>query len=127
MNIDKKLEGQVPVRVRSEEVDSYRIAHHSNYIVWYEIGRVHYIETYLADWLKETSLLNKQGKLEYFKSRFVNPTHIDDVLSVCTRLEEAEELEGKVVLIFKQKIRNNTTRKVANTSITRVSYEIVGD
>ncbi|MBR3770971.1 MAG: hypothetical protein IKL07_01745 [Clostridium sp.] len=127
MNIDKKLEGQVSVRVRSGEVDSYRIAHHSNYIVWYEIGRVHYLETYLADWLKETSLLNKQGKLEYIKSRFVNPAHIDDVLNVYTKLEGVEELDDKVILTFKQKILNNTTRKMANTSVAKVSYEIVGD
>lgn len=126
MDIDKKIEGQIQIRVRSDEVDPYKIAHHSNYIAWYEVGRIDYIETYMADWLKDISLAYKHGRLEYFKSKFVNAVHMDDVLNVQTRLEKYEKTEDHIVLEFKQKLKNNTTGKIANTSVARVNYEIVG-
>ena len=38
--------GRIRLRVRASEVDPYNIAHHSNYPIWFEVGRTDFIKMF---------------------------------------------------------------------------------
>jgi acyl-CoA thioester hydrolase len=73
-----------PVRVRFAETDAQGVAHHSNYIVWFEVARVEFLERYAGGYQR----LRDQGieslVLEAH-ARFLSPARFDDRLLVHAR------------------------------------------
>ncbi len=82
-----ELVGKVPIRVRYAETDAQAVVYHSNYFVYFEVGR--------TDWMVETGipysaveergygLFIAEGHIRYLKS-----ARYDDQLIVETRLTE---------------------------------------
>jgi acyl-CoA thioester hydrolase len=72
------------VRVRFAETDAQGIAHNSNYLVWFEIARVAYLDKFAGGYPK----LRAQG-IEAFvlesHVRYIQPARFDDRLHVHTR------------------------------------------
>lgn len=71
--------------VRYAETDRMGIVHHSNYPIWYEVGR--------TDFCREMGLpysqMEAQGimtPLIEVNSRFIKPAQYEDELDLCTRL-----------------------------------------
>jgi acyl-CoA thioester hydrolase len=73
--------------VRFAETDAQGIAHHSNYLVWFELARV----AYLAEYAGGYSSIREQG-LESLvlesRVRYRQPARFDDRLTISTRVGE---------------------------------------
>jgi acyl-CoA thioester hydrolase len=72
------------VRVRFAETDAQGVAHNSNYLVWFEVARVEFLEHYAGGYQR----LRDEG-IESFvlesHIRFLAPAAFDDRLLVHTR------------------------------------------
>jgi acyl-CoA thioester hydrolase len=72
------------VRVRFAETDAQGIAHHSNYLVWFELTRV----AYLAEFAGGYNALRDEGyeaTVVEAHVRFLVPARFDDVIRIWTR------------------------------------------
>jgi acyl-CoA thioester hydrolase len=79
----------VDVRVRFAETDAQGVAHHSNYLVWFEAARV----AYLAEFAGGYQAIRDRG-LESLvleaQIRYRQPAHFDDRLRVQARVGEVK-------------------------------------
>jgi acyl-CoA thioester hydrolase len=75
------------VRVRFAETDAQGVAHNSNYLVWFEIARIAYLEEFAGGYpaLRETGL--ESFVLESYV-RYRVPAQFDDRLRIHTRVGE---------------------------------------
>ena len=67
------------VRVRFAETDAQGVVHHANYLVWFELARVEFLERFAGGYQR----LRDQGiesLLVEAKVRFINPARFDDRL-----------------------------------------------
>jgi acyl-CoA thioester hydrolase len=75
------------VKVRFAETDAQGVAHNSNYLVWFEVARVSYLEEYAGGYQS----LRDQG-IESFvlesHVRYRKPAHFDDRLVIRARIGE---------------------------------------
>lgn len=79
--------GRVPIQVRYAETDAQAVVYHSNFLIYFEVGR--------TEWIKETGIpytaLEEQGYALFIAEshlRFLKPATYDDRLFVETRLAE---------------------------------------
>lgn len=94
------------IKVRFAETDAQGIAHNSNYFVWFEVGRVEYLERYAGGYQKLRDLGVEAVVLETH-IRYLEPAKFDDRLLVHARcldvrgarfrFEYAIERDGKVI------------------------------
>jgi acyl-CoA thioester hydrolase len=75
------------VRVRFAETDAQGVAHNSNYLVWFEIARIEYLERYAGGYpaLRETGL---ESFVLESHVRYRQPAHFDDRLQIYARIGE---------------------------------------
>jgi acyl-CoA thioester hydrolase len=75
------------VRVRFAETDAQGVVHNSNYLVWFEMARIAYLEEFAGGY----PALREQG-LESFvlesHVRYRQPAHFDDRLRIHARIGE---------------------------------------
>jgi acyl-CoA thioester hydrolase len=75
------------VTVRFAETDAQGVAHNSNYLVWFEVARVAYLEKFTGGY----NALRSQG-IESFvlesHVRYLKPAHFDDHLRIHARIGE---------------------------------------
>jgi acyl-CoA thioester hydrolase len=72
------------VRVRFAETDAQGIAHHSNYLVWFELARV----AYLAEYTGGYQALRDEGyeaTVVEAHARYLVPARFDDVIRIWLR------------------------------------------
>jgi acyl-CoA thioester hydrolase len=86
--VDFRFETQV--RVRFAETDAQAIAHHSVYLVWFELARIEYLERFRGGYpgLRETGI---EALTTEVHVRYLAPARFDDRLAVRAR---AGELRG---------------------------------
>ena len=75
------------MRVRYVETDQQGVAHHSNYLAWFEEGR--------TEWLRRRGMTYRDMEasgaalaITEVRIRYLKPTHYDDLLVVRTRLSD---------------------------------------
>lgn len=95
------------IRVRFAETDAQGIAHHANYVVWFEVARVAYLARFREGY-RSIQADGAEVLVTDFSLRFVAPARFDDVLRVHTRcvglkgarfrFEYAVELDGAVIV-----------------------------
>ena len=75
------------VRVRFAETDAQGVAHNSNYLIWFEIARIAYLEEFAGGYpaLRETGL---ESFVLESHVRYRLPTHFDDRLQIHARVGE---------------------------------------
>ena len=75
------------VRVRFAETDAQGVAHNSNYLVWFEIARIAYLEEFAGGYpaLRETGL---ESFVLESHVRYRLPAHFDDRLTIHARVGE---------------------------------------
>jgi acyl-CoA thioester hydrolase len=75
------------VRVRFAETDAQGVAHNSNYLVWFEIARIAYLEEFAGGYpaLRETGL---ESFVLESHVRYRAPAHFDDRLKIHARVGE---------------------------------------
>src|ERR671934_673389 len=74
----------IDVRVRFAETDAQGIAHHSNYLVWFELTRVAYLEEFAGGYnaLREQGL---EATVVEAHVRYLVPARFDDRIRIWTR------------------------------------------
>ena len=72
------------VRVRFAETDAQGIAHNSNYLVWFEVARVAYLEEHAGGYQRLRDLGIEALVLETHV-RYLQPARFDDLLVVHAR------------------------------------------
>jgi acyl-CoA thioester hydrolase len=72
------------VRVRFAETDAQGIAHNSNYLVWFEVARVYYLERFAGGYQRLRDLGIEALVLEAHV-RYLEPAKFDDRLIVHAR------------------------------------------
>src|ERR1700730_16218983 len=72
------------VRVRFAETDAQGVAHHSNYLVWFEVARVRFLEAFAGGYqrLRDEGI---ESLLVEAHARFIVPAVFDDRLLIHTR------------------------------------------
>jgi acyl-CoA thioester hydrolase len=75
------------VRVRFAETDAQGIAHHSNYLIWFELARVLYLEKYTGGYpaLREQGI---ESLVLESNVRYRKPAQFDDRLVIHARVGE---------------------------------------
>jgi acyl-CoA thioester hydrolase len=75
------------LRVRYQETDQMRVVYHTNYLVWFEVGRTDYIRHfgYTYHQLEEMGLFLPVVDLQ---CRYLAPAHYDEEISVYTQIAE---------------------------------------
>jgi acyl-CoA thioester hydrolase len=75
------------VRVRFAETDAQGVAHNSNYLVWFEIARIAYLEEFAGGYpaLREAGL---ESFVLESHVRYRAPAHFDDRLQIHARVGE---------------------------------------
>jgi len=75
------------IRVRFAETDAQGVVHNSNYLVWFELARVAYLEEFAGGYpaLRETGL---ESFVLEAHVRYRQPAHFDDRLQIHTRVGE---------------------------------------
>jgi acyl-CoA thioester hydrolase len=79
------------VRVRYAETDQMGVVYHSNYIVWFEVGRVEMLRQLGFTYRDMESHDNIHIAVVDVHCRFKSPARYDDLLTVRTRLLNARE------------------------------------
>ena len=77
------------VRVRFAETDAQGIVHNANYLVWFELARVAYLERYAGGYPKLRSEGLEALVLESHV-RYLRPARFDDRLSVHARCRDVK-------------------------------------
>ena len=76
-------------RVRFAETDAQGIAHNSNYLVWFEVARVAYLERYAGGYQRLRELGIEALVLETYV-RYAQPARFDDRLVVHARCADVK-------------------------------------
>lgn len=75
------------ISVRYAETDSMRIVHHSNYIVWFELGRVEFMKRLGRDYA-EVERGGHFFAVTEVGARYLSPAHFGDTVQISAWLEE---------------------------------------
>ena len=72
------------IRVRFNETDAQGIAHHSNYVVWFEVARVGYLARFREGY-RSIQAEGVEVLVTDVHARFLVPSYFDDILHIHTR------------------------------------------
>ncbi|OYD08402.1 acyl-CoA thioesterase [Paludifilum halophilum] len=91
---------ETTMRVRYQETDQMGVVHHSNYAIWFEVGRTDFIRRLGASYkdLEQRGILLPVVDLT---CRFVAPARYDDEVRIATRISEARGPK----LVFRYEVR----------------------
>ena len=102
------------LRVRYAETDRMNVAHHAEYLVWFEVGR--------TDWLRDRGLTYRDLEADGFllpvvevASRYHWPARYDDELDVRTELASANRVRLSFVY---EVVRESDGRRLATGRTT---------
>jgi acyl-CoA thioester hydrolase len=96
----------VSIRVRFAETDAQGVAHHANYLVWFEVARVQFLEEFAGGYqrLRDEGI---ESLLVEAHTRFIVPAVFDDRLLIHARcldvrgarfrFEYAVERDGSII------------------------------
>jgi len=79
---------EATLRVRYAETDAMGIVYHTNYIVWFEVGRGEYMRQQAGDYAHLEAHSHYLPVIEV-QARYLAPARYADLVTVKTRVEEA--------------------------------------
>jgi len=79
---------EATLRVRYAETDAMGIVYHTNYIVWFEVGRGEYMRQQSGDYAHLEAHSHYLPVIEV-QARYLAPARYADLVTVKTRVEEA--------------------------------------
>ena len=104
----------VSVRVRYAETDQMGVVYHSNYLIWFEVGRVELMRSLGFDYKSMEAEDDTYMVVADAHCRYHYPARYDEVLTVRTRILEAKTR----VLKFGYEIFRERDRKLLATGDT---------
>jgi acyl-CoA thioester hydrolase len=78
-----------PVRVRFAETDAQGIAHNANYVIWFEVARVAYLEEFTGGYQRLRDVGLEALVLETYV-RYLQPARFDDRLVIHARCRDVK-------------------------------------
>ncbi len=76
----------ITVRVRYAETDQMGVVYHSNYFIWFEMGRVEYLRQLGFDYKQMEIVDDCHLPVVEATCRYKAPAHYDDLLTIETRV-----------------------------------------
>ena len=96
------------------DTDAMAVVHHSNYIRWFETGRVEYLRKYgitLGDMMEDGYVC----PITVFRSKYVSPGRFDDGICIETRPKALT----KAKMAFQYRVFNKATGELMVTGFTQ--------
>jgi acyl-CoA thioester hydrolase len=93
-------EGEIKLRVRYAETDRMGVVYHSNFVIWFEIGRVELMRQLGFRYRDMEQQDNCHIPVADLHVRYKEPAHYDDEIVVRTRLTEVH----RSLLRFRYKV-----------------------
>lgn len=94
MQPESKLPAQIyeaQLRVRYAETDQMGVVYHSNYLVWFEVGRVEMLRQLGFTYREMEKQDDTHIAVVDVRCRFKSPAHYDDLITVQTHLINVRE------------------------------------
>ena len=104
----------VTVRVRYAETDQMGVVYHSNYLIWFEVGRVELMRSLGFDYKRMEADDDTYMVVADAHCRYHSPAHYDELLIIRTRLLQAKNR----TLQFGYEIFREEDRKLLATGDT---------
>jgi len=105
---------ETQVAVRYAETDAMRIVHHSNYIIWFELGRVEYMKQIGSDY----AAIEHSGHffaVTEVGARYLSPARFGDTVKIRTWLDEVRSR----TLVLRYEVRLEDSDQLLATGFTR--------
>lgn len=117
----------VTIRVRYAETDQMGVVYHSNYLIWFEVGRVEIMRSLGFDYKRMEIEDDCYLVVADAHCRFHHPARYDELLTVRTRILEAKNRVLKFGYeVFLQEdeklLATGTTTHIACTKQGRVTH-----
>jgi acyl-CoA thioester hydrolase len=114
---------ETQIRVRYVETDQMGVAHHSNYLAWFEVGRTEWCR---ANGFTYHSMEREDGILLMVADvycRYKSPARYDDVLVIRTHVEAFKK---RVIVFGYEIIRQPTGELLATGETTHAVTDVHG-
>jgi len=105
------------VRVRYAETDQMGVVYHSNYLIWFEIGRVELMRALGFEYKLMESEDDCYIVVAEVSCRYLHPARYDELLRVRTRIAQAGT---RVVKYSYELLRDSDNQLIATGSTTHV-------
>src|SRR5215510_2824187 len=105
------------IRVRYAETDQMGVVYHSNYLIWFEIGRVEFMRALGFEYKLMESEDNCYIVVAEVSCRYLHPARYDELVRVRTRIAQAG---NRVVKYFYELLRDSDGALLATGATTHV-------
>ena len=105
------------IRVRYAETDQMGVVYHSNYLIWFEIGRVELMRALGFEYKLMESEDDCYIVVAEASCRYVHPARYDELLRVRTRISQAG---NRVVKYVYELLRDSDGKLLATGATTHV-------
>ena len=86
--MSKRAEGEIKLRVRYAETDQMGVVYHSNFVIWFEIGRVELMRQLGFRYREMEKNDNCHIPVADLHVRYKEPAYYDDEIVIRTRLTD---------------------------------------
>jgi acyl-CoA thioester hydrolase len=108
----------VTIRVRYAETDQMGVVYHSNYLIWFEVGRVEIMRSLGFDYKRLEIEDDCYLVVADAHCRFHHPARYDELITIRTRIIEAK---NRVLKFGYEVFRQNEEKLLATGETTHVS------
>lgn len=105
------------IRVRYAETDQMGVVYHSNYLIWFEIGRVELMRALGFEYKRMEAEDDCYIVVAEVSCRYLHPARYDELLRVRTRISQAK---NRVVKYSYELLRDSDDCLLATGSTTHV-------
>src|SRR3974390_3270150 len=113
----------VTIRVRYAETDQMGVVYHSNYLIWFEIGRVELMRAQGFDYKQMETEDNCYLVVADMHCRYHHPARYDELVTVRTRILDAK---NRTLKFGYELFRASDNKLLATGETTHVSCSRVG-
>lgn len=86
-DINRKISGETKLRVRYAETDKMGVVYHSNFVIWFEVGRVELLRQLGFEYSQMEQQDNCHIPVVDLRVRYKAPAQYDDEIVVCTEIK----------------------------------------
>jgi len=121
MSDSENLDVALDIRVRFAETDAMGIVHHSNYIIWFEAGRVAWMDAVSMPYT-EVAAGGNHFAVTGVQVQYRTPARFDDRLQVITRLVKLRSRQ----VSFAYEVRNAENELLVTGGSDHICVDLEG-
>ncbi len=111
------------LRVRYAETDQAGVVYHSNFLIWFEVGRVELCRSYGFNYRDMEIAADARLPVTEARVRFRNPARYDDLILVRTRIVE---MRSRMITFAYEVVREDDGKMLADGETVHVGHELPG-